>query len=206
MRPKQPLLLASQSAIRRQLLTDAHIPFETISHTAHEESIPLVGSAADIAQKIARLKIDSIILRPAPFHTQAFVLTADTVVADSHGILYAKPTSKADLLDIMEKLSDGALIATAFCLEKRQILQHGWETVNHITGVATATCSYSIPSEWREYYIKTCPHAFFAAGGMTIEGFGAQFVKELNGSYTAALGLPLFELRQALEAVSYFIP
>ena len=38
---------------------------------------------------------------------------------------------------------------------------------------------------------------------MAIEGVGSQFVKSIDGSYTAIVGLPLFELRTALLELGF---
>jgi septum formation protein len=38
------------------------------------------------------------------------------------------------------------------------------------------------------------------AGGYAIQGLGAVFVESLNGSYSAVMGLPLFETGELLQA------
>ncbi len=40
------------------------------------------------------------------------------------------------------------------------------------------------------------------AGGYAIQGGAARFVKRINGSYTAVVGLPLYETDQLLSAVA----
>ena len=37
-----------------------------------------------------------------------------------------------------------------------------------------------------------------------IEGFGGQFLQEVRGSYSAIVGLPLFQVRTALEHIGVF--
>lgn len=41
------------------------------------------------------------------------------------------------------------------------------------------------------------------AGAVTIEEFGMQFVKEIHGSYSNIIGLPLFEVRHALKTLGF---
>lgn len=48
------------------------------------------------------------------------------------------------------------------------------------------------------------PFVYNSAGALFVEGFGAQFVKEVNGSYSAIIGLPMFEVREALEQIGFF--
>ncbi|MCX5922118.1 MAG: Maf family protein [Candidatus Dependentiae bacterium] len=46
--------------------------------------------------------------------------------------------------------------------------------------------------------------ALEAAHTIAIEEFGAQFLKVIHGSYLTIVGLPLFELREALEELDFF--
>jgi len=55
-----------------------------------------------------------------------------------------------------------------------------------------------------DYYLEQIPHAINACGAGIIEDFGLNFLKTVNGSFTAILGLPLFELRKALTTMGFF--
>ncbi len=41
------------------------------------------------------------------------------------------------------------------------------------------------------------------AGALHVEGYGSQFIKSIEGSYTAIIGLSMFELRKALQQLRY---
>jgi len=43
----------------------------------------------------------------------------------------------------------------------------------------------------------------YCCGAGMVEGFGASFLKSINGSYSAVIGLPLFELRDALKKLDF---
>jgi septum formation protein len=43
------------------------------------------------------------------------------------------------------------------------------------------------------------------AGGYAIQGLASVFVNHINGSYSAVVGLPLFETRALLEAVGIHV-
>ncbi len=43
-----------------------------------------------------------------------------------------------------------------------------------------------------------------ASGAVAIEDYGAQFLKTVDGSHSAIIGLPLFELREALDELGFF--
>jgi predicted house-cleaning NTP pyrophosphatase (Maf/HAM1 superfamily) len=42
------------------------------------------------------------------------------------------------------------------------------------------------------------------SGALAIEGFGEQFVREVSGSYSAILGLPMYQLRKALMSFYFY--
>ncbi|MDZ4154758.1 Maf family protein, partial [Methylicorpusculum sp.] len=42
------------------------------------------------------------------------------------------------------------------------------------------------------------------SNAIAIEGFGEQFLKKITGSYSTVIGLPLFEVRQALDELGFF--
>ena len=74
----------------------------------------------------------------------------------------------------------------------------------HVEQCVVGECIIDIPQHWRESYYTHHPHALQAAGGFAIEGYGMQFVQSVNGSITTIIGLPLYELRQALETLGFF--
>ena len=65
---------------------------------------------------------------------------------------------------------------------------------------------FVIPDEWIEIYLKHSLLALSASNAIAVEGYGAQFLTAVNGSYSAIVGLPMFELRQALSDVGFFGP
>jgi len=52
-------------------------------------------------------------------------------------------------------------------------------------------------------YIKS-EEPFGKAGSYAIQGLGAQFIERIEGSYSAVMGMPLFELSQLLNASGYY--
>lgn len=42
------------------------------------------------------------------------------------------------------------------------------------------------------------------AGAYAIQGLGAKFIERVEGSYSAVMGLPLFELNELLEESNFF--
>jgi nucleoside triphosphate pyrophosphatase len=198
------LYLASKSPSRRMLLEEAKIPFMVIDQTAEETSCDWGMPLEQLVLHIARMKMDHAIMPVARENEIGFVLTADTLTQDNRGAIHGKPLDYADSVAKIKALRPGARICTAFCLEKKIWRDKKWQTVERIEKIVAGTCIFEIDDTWIDYYLTKEPLALQCAGAMVIERFGGLFLKQSEGSYTAIMGLPLFELRQALYVLGFF--
>jgi septum formation protein len=66
-----------------------------------------------------------------------------------------------------------------------------------------AEYTFDIPDIWIDIYLAKSI-GMQTAGAIAVEGYGAQFLKIVDGSYPSIVGLPMFQLRQALEEVGFF--
>jgi septum formation protein len=197
------LLLGSKSRSRQQLLRDANIPFEIVEQDAQEGScnwgLPLVK----LVEQIALYKMDHVKLPIGHDGQFCFVLTADTLSQDADGTIQGKPIDHADAIEKIKSARTGSIIATAFCLD-RKIYQGGrWEIEKRIIRVVTAGYLFVVPDDWIEYYLKYS-QGFISSNAIAVEGYGAQFLKQVSGSYSVIVGLPMFELREALGELNFF--
>ena len=196
------LFLASQSYSRRLLLEQADIPYIIIKQDADEYSCDWTVPAKDLVTYLALLKMKHAQIPDGKESDICFVLTADTVGYDSHGTIYGKAKDKAQAIKNLEILAHG-FVATGFCLEKKEYKNGSWHTISQITEVIESSYVFIVPEEKQElYFSKT--GAEETAGSIAIEGYGLQFLKSIQGSYTGIIGLPLFELRKALEKLGFF--
>lgn len=196
------LYLASQSPTRHQLLTSTGISFTVIGQSA-SEVVDAHTDPSTYVRSISRQKMDHVVVPPGNPGEIIFVLTADSLCLDSKGTFHAKPADRADAVAQIKALRNGGKVVTAFCLEKRQ-WQGEWKTLaSHEEAVVTEYV-LDLPDAWIEVYLNHVPLALQVSGGYTVEGYGAQFCKSMNGSYSGALGLPLSELRDALETMGFF--
>ena len=62
---------------------------------------------------------------------------------------------------------------------------------------------FEVPEEWIDIYLEKSV-GLRASGAIAIEDFGEQFLKSVSGSYSAIVGLPMFELREALSQLGFF--
>jgi nucleoside triphosphate pyrophosphatase len=198
------LLLGSQSFSRQRLLHEAKIPFQVIEQNA-DESVCDWGLSFDVVLKsIALEKMKHVLLPDGKEGDECFVLTADSMCKDADGIIHGKPIDKADAINKLKAWRKGGYAATAFCLEKKRLVNGIWHITDQVIEVVSATFEFDMPDTWIEKSLKEIPQYLSLAGAFTVTGYGAQFLKSVNGSYTTIIGLPMFEIREALQELDFF--
>jgi septum formation protein len=198
------LYLASTSRSRQVLLQEARIPFECIGHCADEEAADRSLPFLDLLQQIARDKMDHALLQPGTQQGQEiFVLSADSMGYDAQGIVHGKPTDREDAIKKIKSLGDKAVTGTAYCLDKKRWDGNQWVTIERQERVVEARYRFVIPDHWIDRYLEHS-WAMIASGAIAVEFYGAQFLEWIDGSYSAVMGLPMFELRQDLEKLGFF--
>lgn len=201
---KKTLYLASKSPSRQYLLRESKIDFTLLSQNADEAQCDWSLSINEVVTSIARYKMNCVTMPQGTEGEQAFVLTADTLTQDKKGVIHGKPLDKSDALRKMEALRDGVVVATAFCLSKKVFRQGAWILEDQREQCVISRCEFIVPSSWAERYFKESVIGYEAAGGMAVEAYGMQFLRYIEGSYSAVIGLPLFEVREALDALTFF--
>lgn len=176
------LYLASQSPRRRELLQQIGVNHAVIRATIPEQPAPN-ESALDYVQRLAREKAAAGF---AELQRQklpvAPVLGADTLGLIDGEIL-EKPRDKAHAHTILRQLSGRTHdVITAVALHN-QSRQSQRLTVTHVTFRELSDEEIAAYWETGEPQDK--------AGGYGIQGLGAVFVKEIHGSYSCVVGLPI---------------
>ena len=200
---KKELFLGSKSQSRQELLKSAQIPYKIVNQDADETVCDWDVPFAEIVKSIASYKMEHVVLPAGQDGDGCFVLTADTMTCNTDGSINGKPVDRADAIKKIKSAKEGAVTGTAFCLERKIWRNNDWHTEQRIERYAHGYCSFDVPSQWLEIYLAQ-PFIFSSAGAIFIEGFGAQFVREFSGSYTAIIGLPMFELRESLTEIGFF--
>lgn len=181
------LFLASASPRRRELLTQIGVPFELLSITLDETPLPAERPEAYV-QRLAREK--ALAGWAAVGDDSVAVLGADTTVVIDERIL-GKPADRAEGLLMLESLSDREHhVLTAVALATRDACE-----VRLVT--SRVRFRRIERAETEAYWASGEPCD--KAGGYAIQGWGAVFVAELRGSYSAVVGLPLCETAQLLD-------
>lgn len=205
MSDKKTLLLASQSSSRARLLKEIGINFVCIDQSANEHACDWSGSLADVLKSIAVHKMTQAALAVGKNVGElCFVLTADTMGQGCDGLIHAKPSSKEEAKKQIRSLNGTGICGTAFCLDRRFWDGSAWIVQERHIECVIAEYEFYIPVELQDEYLSVVSHYSSLSGSISIEGYGAQFLKSINGSYSAIIGLPLFELRKALECIGFF--
>ncbi len=178
------LILASASPRRRELLAQICPKFDIQSADINEQALKN-ESATDLVERLSINKAQKI----ASANQQSIVLGSDTVVVAGNNIL-GKPYDFDDFSQMMKTLSGRvhqvhtgvALVYQELCL---------FELVTTQISFADITTK-----EIERYWASGEP--IDKAGGYAIQGLGGQFVKAINGNYSAVVGLPLFHTKQLI--------
>ena len=184
------IYLASSSPRRRELLEQIGVPHQilkiSIDETQHPKELP-----ADYVQRLAAEKAQAGWQYVLQHHlTQHPVLGADTTVICNNKIL-GKPQDKKDAIAMLSLLSGREhIVMTAVSLVFNQ-------QINTALSQSTVTFRNLTSTEIEHYWHTGEPQD--KAGAYAVQGFGAAFIKQLNGSYSGVMGLPLFETSQLLE-------
>lgn len=197
------LLLASKSPSRKFLLGQAQIPFVIIEQSADETACDWGLPLAKLVESIALHKMNHAVMPRGKEGQIAFALTADTLSQDKDGSINGKPTDRADAIEKIKRARNGSRLCTAFCLDQKIYRNGVWQIEKRIMQCIEAEYQFIIPDHWIETYLdKTM--ALSASNAIAVEDFGTQFLKMVHGSYSTIVGLPMFELREALEELNFF--
>lgn len=185
----RPLLLASASPRRRELLAQLGLEF-TLAPVDIDES-PRPGEApAALVSRLSRAKAEVALGAADP---QQWVLGADTVVAVGQEIL-GKPGSGVAAAAMLLRLSGRAhTVYTGLYLARRNRSGHG-------RTVRTRVRMRVIEDSEITAYVAT-GEPLGKAGAYAIQGRAAAFVRCIAGSYSNVVGLPLFELDAMLRGL-----
>jgi septum formation protein len=198
------LYVCSSSRSRHLLLSQGGITFIVAPRSSEEEPFTQAHTLAEAVANVVAFKMQHAILPDAVEGQICWVLTADTMCQDCHGTIHGKPTDREDAIQKIKLLRGYGTVTSAFCIDRRRYTNGTWEVEDRRTEVSTTSYIFDIPDLWIGRYLDEFPQFMDTSGGFSVEGYGAQFLSSIQGSYTNILGLPMFEVRQALEHLGFF--
>lgn len=193
----EPIILASSSPRRQEILKMLNIPFrviipnidETLSNFIEKEQIP---------ELLASEKVSAVIHSLPPEQEIPWVLGADTLIIMGDEVI-GKPQNQEEAFEYLKKLQGNThTVVTAIVLYKGKTK----ETKSKIC--KTQVTFAPMTDEEIQWYIDTGEwHG--AAGGYRIQGMASCFVEKIEGSYTCVVGLPISDLYSILKEQDYNI-
>lgn len=176
----QPLILASSSPRRRELLALMGLTFEVIPSGVEENG----GDAEppELVKKWSKDKATAV----ARLHPGAWILAADTIVV-VEGEIFGKPANSVEAASMLQRLS-GRMheVISGICLTHQDL------HYLRVDAIMTQVRFKELTAEEVRAYVNT-GEPLDKAGAYGIQGLGAFLVKAIYGSYSNVVGLPVSE-------------
>lgn len=184
-----PIILASQSPRRKQLLEWASIPFTVVVQET-DESYPDDLAIADVPVFIATNKA----LAVAQNHLHKIIIAADTIVVLDDNVI-GKPQNRQHAIEILQSLagSKHQVITgvTILYKDKKIAFADTTEVVFH-----------PLSLEQIIYYVDNYK-PYDKAGAYGIQDWiGVTGIKEIVGDFYNVMGLPVSRVVQALDKIN----
>lgn len=181
-----PLILASNSPRRREILSQAGFAFSVVASDVDESfptDMPLNEVPVFLSKKKARVLAD--------INPHAIILAADTVVLLDDVILN-KPTDKSEAREMLQLLSAKTHeVVTGITLI----------TPNETVSIAdSARVSFRSLADWEvDWYVKG-GFGLDKAGAYGVQDFiGMAGIEKMDGSFYTVMGLPIFHVFNLLK-------
>lgn len=201
----QKIYLASKSPRRRDLLRQIGVEFELltlrsdpprgpdVSEIVHPGELP-ENYVARVSHEKASFGWQLLLMRKLPLRP---VLAADTTVIIDGNIL-GKPANTAEAVAMLRALSERThQVLTSIAIQHHSLAEQ-------VTQISDVTFD-SLTDEAIQAYCAT-QEPYDKAGGYGIQGMAAIFVKQIKGSHSGIMGLPLFETTQLLRQAGIKLP
>jgi septum formation protein len=187
-----PLVLASASKARAQLLRAAGLSFETRPAPLDEDMIRATVEEdlepEDVAEVLARAKAESV-----SAGASALVIGADQTLELDGALI----TKAADMEEARRRLLE--LSGRTHSLHASVALARGGETIWTDTREARLVMRKLDPAFVGRYLAEAGDAALGSVGCYQIEGLGAQLFEKIDGDLFTIMGLPLLPLLAALR-------
>ena len=185
------LILASASPRRKLLLQQLGISADV--HVADIDETTMAGEAAsDYVLRLSEEKAQAV----AGQYPDDRVLAADTIVV-LDGDLLGKPQSKEQAFSMWRRMSGQQhQVLTAVSLFYQGKI---YSCISYNDVLFAAITEESMQAYWQT------GEPVDKAGAYAIQGYAAVWIKEIQGSYSGIMGLPLYETAKLLSDSGFTI-
>lgn len=193
----EPIILASSSPRRQEILKMLKIPYRVIIPNI-DETLTTTLDLEQVPELLAREKVTAVIHSLPSGQEIPWVLGADTVILQDNKLL-GKPENHQQAIEYLKMLQGRThTVITAI------VLYNGRKHDAKSRVCKTEVTFAPMTDEEIEWYAETGEwHG--AAGGYRIQSMASCFIKEIKGSYSCVIGLPIYELYDILKEQGYSI-
>jgi septum formation protein len=193
---RRPLVLASASPRRREILEQLGVAFRVIPSGIDERALPGETPAQHV-QRLAHEKAAHVRAALQGDASHPVVLAADTVVLIDDLVL-GKPSDDAEAEQMLLRLAG----RTHEVITAMAVCEAGTEHRDELS-VITRVRFRSLDAESARAYVAS-GEGRDKAGSYAIQGLGAGLVAAIDGSYTNVVGLPAVEVLDMLQRAGLF--
>ena len=190
------IILASKSAVRKNILNKSSINCEVIPANVDEDQVKesLIKEKATpemISKNLAELKANKVSGKTP----NELVLGADSVV-DLNGELISKPTNRKEALAILQKLNGQKhQLISSVCISKNGSM------IWNFTDASTLTMKQLNLDEIKSYLAKIRDKELYAYGVYQIEADGRSLFSKIEGDEDTIMGLPVKQIKEYLSTL-----
>ncbi len=192
-----PVILASDSPRRKEILNQLGIPFTCISPQVDEKIDTISGDLAvkELSLRKANAAKEQLLANQVDL-TDTLIIAADTAVVSDMEIL-GKPQSPRSAKAMLSSLSDNTHFVTTgiTLIWNDQVI-----TKRDLTRIAMDV----IPQEEMDAYIAT-KIPFDKAGAYGIQDFAAMWIQGIQGDYYNVVGFPVHLFYTMLQQLNLTI-
>ena len=193
----EPIILASSSPRRQEILKMLKIPFRVIIPNI-DETLTSTIELEQVPELLAREKVTAVIHSLPAGQEIQWVLGADTVILFD-GKVIGKPENHEQAIQFLTDLQ-----GQTHTVLTTLVLYNGRTKTTTSRLCKTNVTFAPLTKEEIEWYVESGEwHG--AAGGYRIQSLASCFVQKIEGSYFGAVGLPIFELYDILKEQGYSI-
>lgn len=181
------IILASTSPRRKELLTRIGLKFKTVS-SGYKEDMNSKLPPLRLAKFLSKRKAEAV----AKHYKKHIIIAADTFITLKDELL-GKPHTAKEAKHMLKKINGKPLsVISGFTIidtKSGKYLSKAAETKVYIKNLSDSEI---------DNYVKT-KEPLDKAGAFAIQGLGAVIVKKIKGDYFNVMGLPLYDLAEALK-------
>lgn len=187
----QPVIIASASPRRRELIAHLGVPYDIVPSTFDEASVANLETPEDYVRSAALGKALDVAR-----HRDGIVVGIDTDVVDPDGVVLGKPASRDHAVAMLESLAGKThrVVSGVAVLETidGKVVREATRTVE------TKVTMAPLEPEAIAAYVAT-GEPFDKAGGYGMQGGAMAFVTKIDGDPSNVIGLPLWTLAEMLR-------